>query len=80
MKVFNTRAYTQAQLMEALTCPVNRHMTRIEHGCNDRELFKHPDWLLDHYVKFGGAEAFAKRRSEFEKEVLTAEETIEYFI
>jgi len=80
MEVFNTRRYAQAQMIEALTCPVNRHMTRVERGCTNQDLFENPDWLLDHYIRFGGAKAFEKRRSEFETEVLTEEETIEYYI
>jgi len=52
------------QIVEALTCPVNRDMTRVEHSCDDRELFHHPEWLIAHYITNGGAIAFAKRREE----------------
>ena len=51
------------QLVEALTCPVNRYATMVEHSCDEWELFHHPDWLVMHYVENGGAEAFAKKRS-----------------
>jgi hypothetical protein len=50
------------QAVEALTCPVNRFATMREHSCNEYELFLHPEWLIEHYAKYGGAEAFAKRR------------------
>ncbi|OGZ67645.1 MAG: hypothetical protein A3C58_01045 [Candidatus Staskawiczbacteria bacterium RIFCSPHIGHO2_02_FULL_34_10] len=50
------------QVVEALTCPLNRSMTMVEHSCDEWELFRNPDLLINHYVKFGGAEAFAKRR------------------
>ena len=51
------------QLVEALTCPVNRYATMVEHSCNEMELFHHPDWLVMHYVENGGAIAFAEKRS-----------------
>ena len=80
MKVFRTRKYNYDQIVDALTCPVNRHMTRIEHSCNDQDLYEHPEWLVNHYVKHGGREAFALRREEYVREILTEEETIEYYI
>ncbi|MFA6446456.1 MAG: hypothetical protein WCW14_04390 [Candidatus Paceibacterota bacterium] len=69
VKQFDTANYTRAQMLEALTCPINRHCTRVEHGCDDWELFKHPEWLMQHYIERGGAVAFAKRRSEFIRDV-----------
>ena len=65
MPEFDHRGYTSEQVFEALTCPVNRHSTRVKYKCNDFELFKHPEWLLDNYIKNSGAEGFAKRRDEF---------------
>ena len=65
-KKFNLRKYTRNQLIEALTCPVNRHTTRVEKKCDDWDLFHHPDWLISHYIKNGGAKAFAKHREEKE--------------
>ncbi|MSR79085.1 MAG: hypothetical protein EXS59_02995 [Candidatus Taylorbacteria bacterium] len=62
---FDHRSYTHAQVTEALTCPLNRDMTRREHNCDDWELFKHPGWLLWHYHENGGPKAFAARREEF---------------
>jgi hypothetical protein len=50
------------QVVEALTCPINRMSTMIEHSCNEWTLFEHPEWLISHYVENGGAAAFAKRR------------------
>ena len=47
------------QLVEALTCPVNRFSTMREHSCDEWELFKNPGWLIAHYIEFGGAEAHA---------------------
>lgn len=62
---FDHRGYTTEQIHEALTCPVNRHTTRIKYACNDYDLFLNPQWLLENYIKEGGAEGFAKRRSEY---------------
>ncbi len=60
--------YTREQIVEAMTCPVNRHSTREEHNwCSDEELHLHPEWLMEHYIRCGGAEEFAKRRAEFRK-------------
>jgi hypothetical protein len=53
-----------SQMVEALTCPVNRYATMVEHSCDEYELFKHPDWLVEHYVKFGGATKNAQLRKE----------------
>ena len=66
VKKFNQRKYNQDQIVESLTCPVNRHCTRVAHNCDDWELFKHPDWLLEHFILNGGAKAFAKHRTEKE--------------
>ena len=56
--------YKHAQVMEALSCPVNRDATRKERNCDDLVLFDHPEWLVEHYIKYGGAAAFARRREE----------------
>ena len=63
--VFDLAAYTRDQLIDAMTCPLNRHATRVEHGCNDFDLHKHPEWLMEHYIRCGGAKAFEKRRGEY---------------
>jgi len=52
------------QIVESLTCPLNRAMTMVEHGCNETELFAHPEWLINHYIEKGGAVAFAQRRKD----------------
>ncbi|MFA6227556.1 MAG: hypothetical protein WC631_03750 [Candidatus Paceibacterota bacterium] len=61
--------YMEEQIRIALTCHVNRHMTRVEHNCTDQDLFEHPEWLIDHFIANGGAVAFAQRRKEFEEKV-----------
>lgn len=66
MKKFNMHKYNDDQIIEALTCPVNRHCTRVEHNCDDWELFKHPNWLIEHFIRCGGAVEFAKRRTNQE--------------
>ena len=58
-------SYNLAQIKDALTCPINRHATRVRHGCDDWGLHEHPEWLLENYIEKGGAVAFAKRRAEF---------------
>ncbi|MFA6430536.1 MAG: hypothetical protein WC229_01430 [Candidatus Paceibacterota bacterium] len=65
--LFDLNAYNTKQIIEILTCPVNRHATRIEHNCDDWELYKHPEWLVEHFVKNGGAEAFAQKRLDFQR-------------
>ena len=62
MKTFDMHKYSDDQIKDAFTCPVNRHCTRVEHDCNDWDLYNHPEWLLDHYIRCGGAKEFAKRR------------------
>ncbi len=67
--IFMQTSYLHRQMVEAMTCPINRHGTRVEHGCDDWGLFYNPQWLMDHYVNNGGPKEFAKRRAEFQKEV-----------
>jgi hypothetical protein len=72
MKVrrLNQALYKNAQLAEALTCPVNRHATMEEYGLSsDWDLFHNPKLLLKHYIENGGAEAFAAKRDKFMCEV-----------
>ena len=69
IKVFDTTAYNRQQLIEALLCPINRNGTREEYRCDDWGLFKNPQWLLEHFMKYGGAEAFARHREDFWKQV-----------
>ena len=68
-KVLNIKKYNHDQLVDMLTCPLNRNGTREEHSCDDWELYKHPEWLVEHYLKHGGAEHWAKRRAEYEVEI-----------
>lgn len=62
---FDFMAYNMRQIMDALTCPLNRHATRVEKKCSDFELHANPEWLIEHYIRCGGAIEFAKRRAEF---------------
>ena len=62
---FDLRLYKLEQIIEALTCPVNRHATREEHQCDDWHLHENPNLLIIHFIEKGGAEEFAKRRAEF---------------
>ena len=55
------------QIIEALTCPLNRHCARVEHKCDDWELFKNYHWLIERFIYKGGAPEFAKLRSEYLK-------------
>lgn len=67
--VFDYSRYVLAQKIEALTCPVNRDSTRREHNCNDMDLFHHPEWLMENYIKKGGSDRFRERRAQFMIEV-----------
>jgi len=73
-KKFNFAKYMHDQLVDMLNCPLNRHATRVEHNCDDWELHKHPDWLINHYTEKGGAEYWAKKRKEYEEEIEEPEE------
>ena len=64
---FDLHHFNDAQVIDALTCPVNRDMTRREHDCDDWALYKNPGWLLAHYIMNGGADEFRKRRKDFTK-------------
>ena len=75
-KHLNFRKYTWDQIVDALTCPLNRHATRCEHNCDDWELHKHPEWLIDHYIKHGGADYWATKREQYMEED-NAEEAFE---
>lgn len=63
--VFDNSKFLQRQIVEALTCPINRHCTRLERRCDDWELWHNPEWLIQHFIDNGGAAAFARRREEF---------------
>ena len=73
-KVFNLKKYAHDQIVDALTCPLNRHATRVERQCDDFELHRHPDWLLEHYIRYGGAVHWATKRKEYEEEIEIPEE------
>jgi hypothetical protein len=55
-----------SQMVEALTCPVNRHAVRVKYGWNDHDLFRNPDTLVEHYILNGGAKKHAELRKEAE--------------
>jgi hypothetical protein len=63
--VFDNAGFLRTQLVEALTCPLNRHGTRVEYNCDDWGLFQNPQWLIFHFIENGGAAEFAKRRDNF---------------
>ena len=62
---FDFRRYELDQIIEALTCPTNRHATRVEHDCTDWDLHENPRLLIIHFIENGGAKEFSKRRGEF---------------
>lgn len=68
-KVFNFRRYTIDQIVDAMTCPLNRFATMVEHSCNEYDLHKHPDWLIEHYIKHGGADYWATKREQYIQEI-----------
>lgn len=57
-----------SQIVEACLCPINRYATMVEHSCDEYELFRHPDWLIMHYIENGGAKKHAELRNKAEKE------------
>ena len=74
-KKFNFAKYTQDQIVDALTCPLNRWATKEEHDwCSDADLHKHPEWLIQHYIEKGGADYWATKRREYETEYDEPEE------
>ena len=52
-------------------------MTMKEHSCDEYGLFYNPNWLLMHYITFGGAIAFAEER---EKQLALATMVPEWYI
>lgn len=87
---FDHSAYMREQVIIALTCPLNRWATKVEWSqklrrpVDDNDLFQNPQWLVDHFIQYGGAEAFAKRRPEFVRkkkvEVVVPDPDPEYWI
>lgn len=73
-KVFDARRYELKQIVEALTCPINRYATMREHNCDEWFLYKKPELLIRHFIENGGAKAFAKRREEFMREIEVPDE------
>lgn len=84
VKKLDITRYNHDQIVDALLCPVNRHMTRVEHGCNDKALWENGGvWLMEHYINFGGAAEWAKRRERYEfetEELITREISIWVFL
>ncbi len=66
IQFFDLKGYQFAQVLDAVTCPLNRSATMIEHGIDEWELYRRgPAPLITHYIENGGAVAFARRRAEF---------------
>lgn len=75
VKKIDLAKYNHDQIVDMLLCPLNRDMTRREHNCDDRALWENRgQWLIEHYVNFGGAAEWAKRRSDYMRET---EEVVE---
>ena len=68
---FDQASYSREQITIALLCPLNRWATkkkwseRLGRTVDDNDLFKNPNWLVEHFIENGSAEEFAKRRPEF---------------
>jgi hypothetical protein len=53
-----------------MTSQMNIAGTMQEHGCDEKTLLKNPEWLMQHYVEFGGAKwAEDNLRPRFYKQV-----------
>jgi len=74
-EIFDFKTYLRRQEQDALTSPLNRQATMRERSCNEEDLHEHPNWLMEHYIKFGGADAFSKRRPEFVRVIDVPDET-----
>ncbi len=69
-KAVDLSAYNLAQKADCALSAKNRHGTRVEHNCDDKALEERPDWLMDHYIKHGGAEwAAEKLRPRYLKDI-----------
>ncbi len=79
VEVFHQEMFLKRQMIDALTCPINRHGTRVEYNCDDWGLWRNPNLLVQHYIENGGAKEFAKRRGEFLEEIVVPDE-IEFVI
>ncbi len=60
-RVLNQGVYLTIQKVDAIGGESNRHGTRVEHNCDDRELARHPEWLMEHYIEHGGAKWAAEQ-------------------
>jgi hypothetical protein len=54
-KALNLKVYLDIQKVDAIGSELNRNGTREEHKCDDVELLRHPEWLIQHYIDYGGA-------------------------
>lgn len=69
-KAVDISAYNLAQKADCVLSLKNRHGTRIEHNCDDKALEEHPEWLIEHYIKYGGAVwAAEKLRPRYLKDI-----------
>jgi hypothetical protein len=68
-KIFDFKRFELAQIIDALTCPLNRFATMEEHKCDEWYIHKNPHLLIEHYIRCGGAEEFSKKRDEFFREI-----------
>ena len=73
---FDQKGFLYRQTIEAITCPINRHWTRVRYRCDDWGLFRNPNWLIIHYIENGGAEEFAKHRPTFLREIEIPDEGV----
>jgi len=66
--MFDLKGWNLAQIVEALTSPLNRHATRVSKQCTDEDLHLHPEWLMEQFIKSGGAKDWAKTHPRPKKE------------
>ena len=77
--MFDQESYNILQMIDAITCPINRNGTREEHMCDDVELNKHPEWLLEHYDRSGGGDRWRIAHAEKTQEEYEAIREILFF-
>ena len=60
--LINRQCFNITQVVEALTSPENRHLTRVKYHCNDEELHKFPDRLLENFESSGLFQKFSEEQ------------------
>ena len=68
VKKLNVHRYNDAQIIEALTHPINRYAVMKHYSVDEWWLHDHPDIVMEWWINHGGAVEFAKQREKYMEE------------